>query len=97
MATVARAKTQTLSANTATDDSISDSHTGIEVINHTASTVVYVSIGATAPTVAGDNFIPVLGGTSRVFGARGIGGGGTTRVRLISSGTPTVTIVGVGT
>ncbi len=92
MASAAIAITQTLTANTATDDSLTSTHEKIEITNHTSSTVVYVSIGATAPTVAGNDFVPVLGGVTRMFPRAGVGNGGSTRVRLISAGTPTVTI-----
>ena len=100
MASVARAVTQTLVASTVTDDTITGTHAYIEITNQTAGTVVYVIIGNPAstivPTVAGNDCYPVLGGlTGRLFSKPGIGTGNTSsRVRMISAGTPVVTIAG---
>lgn len=96
MATANLAITQTLTAATATDDTITGIYPFIEIINHASKSsnhVVYVSIGATAPTVAGNDFIPVLAEERIRFGAqRGTAG---TRVRMISANNPVVTIRGL--
>lgn len=96
MASAYRAITQTLSAATATDDTLTGQFEAIEIVNHSTHTnnhVVYVSIGATAPTVAGDDFIPVLSQQRVRIGAQA--GTGGTRVRMISAADPVVTIIGI--
>lgn len=95
MASAVRTLTQTLVAATATNDTITGQHQYIEITNQTAGTVVYVSIGATAPTVAGDNSYVVLGNDVKKFPKQGTGKTGGTQVQMISAGTPVVTIAGV--
>lgn len=96
MATALKAITQTLTASTATDDTLTGIYDFIEIVNHATHTnnhVVYVSIGATAPTVAGNDFIPVLSQQRVRIGAQP--GSAGTRVRMISANNPTVTIYGI--
>jgi hypothetical protein len=96
MASAYKAITQTLTAATATNDTLTGPWSVIEVVNHTTHTnnhVVYVSIGSAVPTVAGNDFIPVLPQQRVRLGAQP-GNAGTT-VRLISSANPTVTIIGL--
>ena len=96
MASANRAITQTLTAATATDDTLTGNWRYIEIVNHSTHTnnhVVYVSIGSTAPTVAGNDFQVVLAQERiRVGAQRGSAG---TNVRLISAANPTVTIIGI--
>lgn len=92
MASITKALTQTLVAATATDDTVVGQHSAIEITNHTSGSPLYVSIGATAPTVAGADFFVVLGGDTKRFSKQGGGKTGGTQVRLIAAGTPTVTI-----
>jgi hypothetical protein len=96
MATAYRAITQTLTAATATDDTLTGVFEAIEIVNHSTHTnnhTVYVSIGATAPTVAGNDFIPVLAQQRVRVGAQA--GSAGTQVRLISAANPVVTIIGI--
>lgn len=95
MATAKTVITQTLTANTATDDTLTGIFREIEIVNQLGNHnhVVYVSIGATAPTVAGNEFIPVLPNERVRVGAQA--GGAGTRVRLISAGNPAVSIIGI--
>lgn len=95
MASAALTLTQTLVAATATNDTITGQHAYIEITNQTSGTVVYVNIGATVPTVAGDNSFAVLGLATKKFPKQGIGKTGGTQVQMISAGTPVVTIAGV--
>lgn len=99
MATALRAITQTLVAATVTDDTITGTHSYIEITNQTSGTVVYVIVVATVnntvPTVAGNDCFPVLGGTvARLFSKPGSGAGTSSRIRMISAGVPVVTIMG---
>lgn len=94
MASVAKAITQTLVAATATDDTITGTHQYVSITNQTAGTVLYVSFGPTAPTVAGNDCFCVLGGDTILFARAGLGSPAGTQVRMISAGTPVVTIAG---
>lgn len=96
MASARTAITQTLTAATATDDTLTGIYKSIEIVNHATKSsnhVVYVSIGATAPTVAGNDFIPVLAEERIRIGAQP--GAAGTRVRMISANNPVVTIIGI--
>lgn len=94
MASVAKAITQTLVASTATDDTITGLHQYVSVTNQTSGTVVYVSFGPTAPTVAGNDCFCVIGGDTVTFARAGVGASAGTQIRMISAGTPVVTIAG---
>lgn len=90
MASITKAYTQTLSAATATDDTVTGTSNAVEIVNHGSGTV-YFRFGSTAPTVAGADCQPVLAG-ERVRVASGAPFTNT-QIRMISAGTPTVSIV----
>lgn len=96
MASAVKAITQTLTASTATNDTLTGTWDYIEIVNHSTQAnnhLVYVSIGSTVPTVAGDNFQVVLPQERVRVGAQRSATG--TNVRMISAANPVVTIVGI--
>lgn len=91
MADITKTLTQTLVAATATDDTIISQATACEIVNHGSGTV-YVRVDGTAPTVAGAGSYPVLA-NERVRLSFAGSLADTLAVRLISAGTPTVSII----
>lgn len=87
--TVSRSKHATLGAGVVDTVNLTAHEQGVEVINHDASSVIYVTFDGPVPTVAGDNtlYVPV----SEVYYHRVP----TRRVRLISAGTPAYSVQGV--
>lgn len=81
----------TLVADTETDTTLSGQG-DVLVVNH-GSDPIYATLGATAPTVAGDDTHVVPAGGYRVLEGNERGD---QRVRLISSGTPAYSIERVG-
>jgi len=91
VADITKTLTQTLTANTATNDNIISQANACEIVNHGTGTV-YVRIDGTAPTVAGAGSYPVLANERfRLSFAGSLAA--TLNVRLISAGTPTVSII----
>lgn len=84
----------TLTANTVATVVINGNFPRLDVFNQTASTVVYARGDGTDPTVAGDKCYPVFAVPAEdtdVPTAPNVDG--TTTIKLISSGTPTVSIL----
>lgn len=78
-----------LVANTVTEVDFADDLDRVEVVSDGAA-AVYFTVDGSAPTVAGTNtyFLPAALGAKEVHPPTG----GGTKVRLISAGTPTVSV-----
>ena len=95
--TAVTAQTATLSANTVDSILLSGPRSWIQVVNHTASTSIYVTRGVTVagtvdPTVAGDDCFVCLPGIPLNLNLRSAS---TVCLKLISAGTPTYTVQAV--
>ena len=96
----ARAQSGTLTAATVTTVTLTGAYSTVTVTNQ-GTVPIYVRLDGTAPTVAGDDCLVVDAGDESVFGYRSTydqGQPGTvnpgTVIKLISSATPTYTVVG---
>lgn len=90
MCLAARAQTVTLSAATVATVTLTTNADHVDITNHGAG-VVYVRLDGTNPTVAGDDAAVILASTTRSFANFD---SMDTVVKLISAGTPTVTVEG---
>ncbi len=88
------AKTVTLVANTATTITVKGDSTEWGVYNLSSTDTVWVSESSDAPTVSGDNCLPVLPAGQVVFRPPAKGWS-TFDVKVISTGTPPVTVYSV--
>lgn len=91
--TVTTAKHATLSASTVDTVTFSDNVQAIEVVNRSGSAEIFFRLDGTSPTVAGDEcyVLPAAAGAALRLGSQGEG---TDQVKLISSGTPTYSVIG---
>ena len=81
----------TLVAATVATVSVTGTHEEIVVVNH-GSDAIYFTVDGTTPTVQGDDTFVCLGGGFATAEARGAG---PYSVKLISSGTPAYSAMGV--
>jgi hypothetical protein len=84
----------TLVANTVKTITLDDDYQSLEVVNVDGVAAVYLTVNGGTPTVAGDGTI-VLPAAITGFEMHGeVAGSGATVVRLISAGTPKVSVRG---
>lgn len=86
----------TLTAATVATVTVNGNFSCLHLLNQTASTVVYARGDGTNPTVAGDQCWPVLPVAEGTCVSVAPAVDGTTSVKLISSGTPTVSVLPCG-
>ena len=101
MATYTKTRTMHATLVAATVDTVTLSvvSSTVEVVNRGATGDIFLTLDGTAPTVSGDDTFVVAANTARVFGnPLGIvdaphGDTPTTTVKLISSGTPSYSVL----
>ncbi|GGM75644.1 hypothetical protein GCM10012275_52930 [Longimycelium tulufanense] len=81
----------TLSANVETDVQFADDLVAVEVLSHDGAAAVYLTVDGSAPAVEGDNchVLPAVVGAIQLEPPTYTG----TRVRMISAGTPTLSVM----
>lgn len=87
---------QTLTANTVSTFDLGAAMYEVEVLSLDGSAVIYFTVDGSTPTVGGSGtyVIPAVVGERTVQTRRAVGRGATTVVKLISAGTPTVSVSG---
>lgn len=89
---VTKAKHAQLAASTADTVTLGGDFASAEVVNRDATAEIFATTDGSTPTVGGDNTFIIRPGQSRVIE---VPTAGNTAVKLISSGTPNYSVIGL--